>query len=141
VNDTTTTTTEGLVAYIPIIDTMREMDAVYWGVTVDRYGKIIPDDFGKETFDAPIPLKVFWIDRNELVLMANGEQRVSKAQVFTGDDTPVGGMMLKGTMAAIPVGMEDNPRGIFGCSRIIHFDKIPSIPPGVEQQFVRKAYL
>lgn len=129
---------------ITIINTMRKQTAVYWPPTTDQYGQIIVDEFSHETFLAPIELTptngtgVFWKRKVELFTSAGGEQRMSKAVVFTGIDIKEGGMMMYGPISAVPNGLLNDPRRIPGAARVELFVSIPTLGG---DQFVRKAYL
>jgi hypothetical protein len=125
---------------IQIIDTMRHQDAVYWEPVVDNLGNPMYDRYNNPLYLSPRQLtdKVFWIKQDELITDAKGQQKVSKARVFTGQDLKVDGVLLEGTIAQIPAGMSGSPMSIPDVAQIMRFDKIPTLGG---DQFVRTAYL
>ena len=125
---------------IQIIDTMRHQDAVYWEPVVDNLGNPMYDRYNNPLYLSPRQLtdNVFWIKQDEMITDAKGQQKVSKARVFTGQDLKVDGVLLEGTIAQIPAGMSGSPMSIPDVAQIMRFDKIPTLGG---DQFVRTAYL
>jgi len=123
---------------IRIIDTSRNQKAVYWPVTTDAFGRIVPDNFSEPTFGPPVVLDVMWMDEVEVFTDSKGNTRQSKAIVFTGVDVANDGMMLRGDMTNVPAGFTNRPKEIQGAALIRKFTKVPTLKG---DQYVRKAYL
>jgi hypothetical protein len=123
---------------IDLINDMLKATAVYWSPTKNAAGGTVTDPYNQITFNAPVEIKVFWIDTTEEFTTPNGEQRRAKSVVFADRDVEVGGMMIRGLIADLPTGMANTPRKIQGIGTVQRFDKIPTLD---YDQFVRKAYL
>jgi hypothetical protein len=118
---------------------MRRQVAVYWAPGPD-------DDFGNETYAAPVELLVRWTDRNEEIVNGRGETKFTKSEVYVGQDVELDGVLwlsskTKGYTAGEAIDElddEDEPFKNENASAIQRFDKTPTMKA---DDFLRVAYL
>ena len=108
---------------------MRRQNAVYWPYASTN-------EFGIKVVGSPIPIKCRWESRNEEFLDPKGEVQMSNAVVYVDRDTPVGGILMLGTVADITdaVNIKENS----GAWEIRRFDNLPNLKA---KQFLKTAYL
>lgn len=129
---------------IDIIDTMRKGYAVYWAPVKDASGNVVPDNFGNPSYLAPVQFTpedgsgVFWEASTDIYMDAKGQQRVSKAKVFVGQDVTELGFLWEGLLTDIPNSLRSTPKKLYKAAEIMRFDKIPTLD---YDQWLRKVYL
>lgn len=129
---------------IPIIDTMRVHDAVYWGPKVDDLGKQIRDRYGNPIYEAPVHLNpadgtgVYWMDVVEILEGPGGEKKISKSRIFLGTDVREQGILFRGTLGDVPPALSDSPRSIPGIGEILRISKISTLE---NDQYLRQVWL
>jgi hypothetical protein len=64
---------------------------VYWGNPVN-------DGLGAFTFDDPVEISARWEDRQQMFKNAQGQDELSKAVVYLGQDVQIGGYLYLGTL-------------------------------------------
>jgi len=99
--------------------------ATYWGNPVS-------DGYGGRNFDAPVEIDVRWEDKQELFTDTSGQEKLSRAVVFVGEDVQVGGYLFLGSSSA------GNPLDVSGAYEIKQFSKIPDLKA---ENFLRKIWL
>jgi len=99
-----------------IIRTMRRQKAVYWGNPSS-------DGRGGVQVDLPVEIDCRWVDTNEQVRTANGEEVTSMSKVYSDRDLEIGGFLRLGTIADLN-GVED-PEELDDAHEIIKFEKLP----------------
>ena len=119
-----------------IIDKMRKQTAVYWGSPV-------PDGQGGWSFATPVELTpddgtgVRWEDKQELFVDPQGDEIMSAAIVYPGQDLDIGGYLYLGTEASLSSDHSD-PTEISDAIPIAQFGKIPTLD---NTQVLRTAWL
>jgi len=113
-----------------VISRMCVQTAVYWGNPVS-------DGTGGYVYDSPIEITCRWENSNEMILLNNGEQCVSRAEVYVTQDLDVDGCLYLG--ALIDLESDPLPSEIEQAYVIKKFDKIPAL--GSSSEFLRKVYL
>lgn len=98
----------------------------YWSIA-DTTGRA-----GKPSFNAPVAINGFWMERNEQFRDGQGRENVSQAIVRVDTDLALGGYLYNGTSA------EAVPTNEAGAYPIKSFDKMPNRH---ETTFLRKAFL
>ncbi len=101
-----------------IIKKMRKQAAVYWPFdSVDAYGK--------KLFGSPVVIKCRWDGRVEEFLNSGGERQLSQAVVYVDRETPVGGILMLGTLSDITddVDIKENE----GAWEIRRYDTTPNL--------------
>ncbi len=112
-----------------IIKKMRRQIAVYWPfVSVDAYGK--------KVVGSPVAIKCRWDGRVEEFLDGQGERQLSQAVVYVDRETPVGGILMLGTLSDITdaVNIKENE----GAWEIRRYDTTPNLKA---TEFLRTVYL
>lgn len=112
-----------------IIDTMRTSTAVVWS-------KASPDGYGKTSFGNPKEIIVRWQNKMEIFRNDAGQDEVSEAQVFPGEDLSNGDYLFEGELSDLAQSQKNNPQAI--AYKIRAWAKIPTLDG---TQYVRKAYL
>ena len=112
-----------------LITRMRKQTAVYWPFdSVDAYGK--------KLMGSPVEIKCRWDGSIEEFLDSQGERQLSKAVVFVDRDTPVGGILMLGTLSDITD--DTNIKENEGAWEIRRFDTTPNLEA---TEFLKRAYL
>lgn len=106
--------------------------AVYWGSPAD-------DGYGGFTFDSPVEIPVRWDEKHELITASNGEQIVTKAEIFVNQDVDVNGYLFLGNLTALSDEQSANPKLHDQAHCIRQTSKVPLIKSTT--QFVRKAFI
>ncbi len=106
--------------------------AVYWGNPVS-------DGFGGYTFDDPVEINVRWDEKSKMVLDADGNEVISKAEVTVRQDVDIRGMLFLGDLDDLDSTQETDPNTIENAHQIITFEKIPLIRSTTV--FYRRAFL
>jgi len=83
--------------------------AVYW----EPDGK---DSYGQPTFKEGREISVRWIDKAELFLDSNGEQKVSRAHVHVLEDLEIFGLLYKGNLTDLTT--PNDPQRVSGAYQI-----------------------
>lgn len=122
---------------MPIIDECRFMDATYWAPVLDGIGRPVFDRYNQPTFHPPVELKVFWIDKTELIMGKSGQVQ-SKAQVILGDDVSSQGLLFKGLKSEVPAGFLSDPKKFSAALEIQKTTKIRTLQ---NDQWYRDAWL
>lgn len=116
--------------------------AVYWGNPQEN-------GYGGKTYDDPVEIKCRWEDMTQIVTSANGEEFISRAEVYTDTDLNEDGLLYLGDMEDL-LSSEGESSGelVIGdlsnelqrsINLIRRWEKIPSLNnPTV---FIRKAFL
>jgi hypothetical protein len=105
--------------------------AVYWGNPT-------PDGYGGFSYDDPVEIDCRWVNTNEVVVDAKGDEIVCHATVQVKQDLDEQGLLYLGELDDLDSAEEDNPRTVLGAYSIKRFDKIPTIKG---TRFYRRAYL
>lgn len=105
--------------------------AVYWASPV-------ADGYGGFDWDDPVEINCRWEGSSRIFIASNGEQMVSRAEVFTSQDLDEQGMLFLGELDDLDSSEEVDPTTITRAYQIKRFDKIPTIGGG---KFLRKVYL
>ena len=124
---------------ISIIRTSRRQKGVYWDApTSDGSG-------GTET-SLPVEIDCRFEQGLKLVKTANGEERMSVAQVNTDRDCDTGGFLILGTLDSLNGKLEHTDHD--GAREIIMFEKLPVLrvgpenpDPALADEFLRTAFL
>lgn len=112
-----------------IIKTMRRQQAVFWPF-------VSTNQFGKKVVGDPVQIKCRWEDVTEEFLDSNGEVQMSNAVVYVDRDTPIGGILMLGTLADITD--ETDIKENNGAWEIRRFDNLPNFRA---TEFLKTAYL
>lgn len=112
-----------------IIKKMRKQDAVYWPLE----GR---DDFNSPEYGNPVDVVCRWEDVNEAFTDDKGEERQSKAKVYTDIIVEPGGLMMLGTIEELEYFNE--PFKNEGVYEIQRFDRLPNLKA---KEFLQIAYL
>ena len=112
-----------------IISRMRRQNAVYW-----PYSSV--NEFGVKVVGSPVAIKCRWEDKSEEFLDSNGEIQISNAVVYVDRDTPIGGILMLGTISNITdaVDIKENE----GAFEIRRFDNLPNLKA---KEYLKTAYL
>ena len=103
--------------------------AVYWGTpTSDGYGNI-------QTV-LPVEISVRWVEEQEMIVLPDDKEVMSKSKVYTSIDTENNGYLYHGTLASL--GDFKNHNDIEEAYEIIKFQKLPTLRG---DQFLRTAWL
>lgn len=94
---------------------MRQV-ATYWAPT----GRVV---FGNPELDQPVLIKCRWQGRAVSFLTESGEQRVSRAVVYTDRELRTGGVIALGDWS----GYIDNPLEIDRAQRVAQVGSSPSV--------------
>jgi len=94
-------------------------DLVYWRMTGN-------DGEGGFEFAAPVELKCRYEKKTEQVLTANGEEKVSRARLFTSTELQEGGYVYIGTLDDSNIPSDESPEKTEGAARILASDVIPN---------------
>ena len=113
------------------ITTNLKQTACYWANPVS-------DGIGGYTYDDPVELLVRWQDSSKKFIDANGEEKVSQAIVFVGQDVDVGGYFYLGDLDDLSSAEEADPETITGAYRIRALQKSPALKGTL---VVRKVWL
>lgn len=105
--------------------------AVYWANAVDNRA-------GGWTFDAPVEVSVRWEDRAELYRDAKGEEAVSNAVVFVGQDMAIGEFLFLGALADVTAAQQTDPLKLDSAYQIGATEKIPNVRNDIQ---IRKVFL
>ena len=89
-------------------------DATWWKKTG-------VDSFGKTTFSSPVPLKVRWEDRSQLVRKTDGSEVTSRSRVFLDREITEGDYIFKGTSIA------SDPKAVLRAYEVLIFRSTPSL--------------
>ena len=100
--------------------------------TITYWANPTSDGWGGSTFDTPVAITGRWEDRQELYRDADGQEVLSHAVVFVGQDVDIKGYLYLGTSVAA------NPKNVDGAREIKSFRKIPNLKATA---FARKAWL
>jgi hypothetical protein len=111
--------------------------AAYWGNPQE-------DGYGGKLYDDPIEIDCRWEDTNQIILMANGEELLSRAIVFTEQDLEENGLLYLGTLDDLLSSSGDSSGDVEltkveGVHIIKRYEKIPSLRS--DSDFLRKSYL
>lgn len=101
-----------------IIRKMRRQKAVYWGSPQ-------PDGYGGTVVAMPVEIDCRWEDVQELIKTANGEEAMSKSQVYVDRDLDEGGYLWLGELDDLPQD-PSNPKAN-GADEIMKFGKLPTL--------------
>lgn len=100
--------------------------ATYWGAPVQS-------GYGGKSFGGPVIVKCRWEDRTEEFLDNSGQERISRAQVWTFDRLDDGGYLCKGDQTGVA-----DPTSLSNAYEIKRSDEIPDLR-GLHYE--RKAFL
>lgn len=111
--------------------------AVYWGDPVN-------DGEGGFLYDPPVEILCRWEERNEIFVLPNGDDAVSKSVVFVLQRVDLNGFLFLGTLdqlydSAESSGVVLDPKTIDGAFAIRRFDNTPALNPS--DGFSYKVYL
>jgi len=115
-----------------LIARMCTQTAVYWGTPV-------ADGYGGKDFADPVEISCRWENTTEKIMNSNGEEVVSRAQVFTTQDVDELGYLFLGDLDDLNSAEEADPMSADGAYEIKRFDKTPAMRSTTE--FSRVAYL
>ena len=112
-----------------LITRMRKQKCVYWAYSGTN-------EFGVKQVGSPVLISCRWEDKSEEFLDNKGERQISNAIVYVDRDTPVGGILMLGTLSDITdsIDIKEND----GAWEIRKFNKEPNIKA---TEFLRTAYL
>lgn len=103
---------------------------VHWANPVD-------DGYGYFTFDDPVEISGRCEYKVELVRSGEGEEVVSKAQAYLGQEVQEKEYLYLGTLDDMD--SNPDPRDVEGAMQVLTFEKIPRL--GSSTEFVYKVYL
>jgi len=111
--------------------------AVYWGNPQE-------DGYGGNLYDDPIEIACRWEDTQQIILMANGEELLSRAIVFTEHELEENALLFLGTLDDLFSSSGESSGDvdltqIEGVHLIKRYEKTPSLRSDTD--FLRKAYL
>jgi len=107
-------------------------DVVYWGNPT-------PTGDHDFTFDPAIEIKARWEEVDEVIVAADGQERVSRVRAWPLQDVDEEGYMYLGTLDDSGLDSDTDPREVEGAFRIIALRKFPRL--GSIGSFERLAYL
>lgn len=84
-----------------LIERANKQQAVWWPLGSADSGGTDYDDYGNVQYATPVQIKCRWTDKNEIFVTPSGDQRTSRAMVLVDRDTPVGGLLMLGTLADV----------------------------------------
>lgn len=114
-----------------LIDRMRKQTAVYWGSPK-------PDGFGGVVFDPPREISVRWEQSASKFTDPSGQEQVSKAKVYVGEDLALGGFLMLGELSQLAPGTK--PSQVTGAmSGFIR--QVSSVPDLKARRYLRSVYL
>ena len=87
----------------------------YWAPSVGS------DAFGQKMFNAPVTMRGFWEDKQQVVRNQQGTEIASQAQVFLAADVETGGYLIVGEVTTL------EPTTVEGAIEIKAFSKIPDL--------------
>lgn len=125
-----------------ILEDMRQQRAVYWP-------PMPPTRHGQKTYDTPVELLVRWEQTGEVFLDRDGNQQVSRAMVYVGDDVLELGVLWLSTKtlddsegsALGELTDESDPFLNPGAYEIRRFEKMPTLDGALDDEYLRCAYL
>ena len=111
-----------------ILNTMRRQTAVYWAPAG-------LDEQGRQTYAAPVEMRVRFDKVTEVFLNRSNEEQISKAKVMMEGGLPtetppfvVEGLLWEGTLALLSSGQEADPVGMIpDVAQIERLDEIPTL--------------
>ena len=112
-----------------IITRMLKQTAVYWA-------PLTPDGLGGWTYDEPVDVDCRWEGESELEITADGQQLMTKAKVFVGQDVEENGWLWLGAVDDLDSSGVD-PLTVAGAGRIIKFQAIPNFKATETLRIVR----
>ena len=95
-------------ALLKFIESVCVQRAWYWEPEVTMH----KDGFGGFTYDEPALIKCRWDDKTELIRAANGEEKVSRAEILVIDDLVNGGLLQLAEDGEDPPGEPTNAHAI-----------------------------
>ena len=98
----------------------HKQKCVYWGSPTN-------DGWGGRTYGDPVELDCRWEDKREKFTNMKGEEHVSSAVVYLGQDVVVNGYLYLGTLASLSSAEEGNPEAVTGTYLVQAYGKIPNI--------------
>lgn len=110
------------------IDRIRRQQAIYWkvkGVNAQ----------GRSTYESPIQISCRWVDRQEAKQDAQGNEFLSRAEVYVGIDLSQNDALMLGVLES---GMTSVPPFGQGAHRVRLFEVVPDVKA---RNFLRKASL
>ena len=112
------------------IDQFRKQKAVYW----ERTGH----DGYEPTFASATEIDVRWVDKWEMFVDADGEEKISRSMVIVGEDMSVGDYLSLCELTDLDSDETDVPMNRSTAYKIRSFEKIPSVDG---DEFLRRAIL
>jgi len=109
----------------------HKQKAVYWGTPVQ-------DGFGGMSFADPVEINCWWEDKSKLFIDMEGNQVVSRAIVYVGQDLDLKGYLCLGELSDIDSSDEGDPAGIPEAYQIRSVGKLSNLRGTV---FERKVWL
>lgn len=98
----------------------HNQDIAYWGSPS-------PDGFGGNTFADAVDIKGRWEDTQQKFISSTGEESISKAIVYVGQDIEIGGWLFLGLSSTLSSANQDEPELVSGAHEIRGFLKTPSL--------------
>ena len=92
----------------------HNQDITYWSTPS-------PDGFGGNTYAAPVTIKGRWEDSQKKFISSTGEESVSKAVLYMGQDMQIGGWAFLGTSVVT------TPETVANAHEIRGFNKTPNL--------------
>lgn len=89
---------------------------------ITYWSKSGSNDFGQESFDAPVKIFGRWTDRVEAVRKPTGEEVTSRAIVFLSEDVEPDGYLAKGDHISEP-----DPTNVDDAFPIVAFATLPDV--------------
>lgn len=117
---------------IQFIRKISVQTAVYWGSPVD-------DGYGGFTFEDAVEIPVRWEENHQLIIAANGEQIVTKAEIFINQDVDVNGYLFLGSLTDLTAEQLIDPKLCEQAYAIRQYSKVPLLKSTT--QFVKKAFI
>src|SRR3990167_2760676 len=96
---------------------MLKQDCTYWA----PHATAPYDQYGDQSWVAASAIKCRWEDRNELFLDSKGEQKHSKAWVWTTTALAVDGYLFLGTSSTA------NPETVSGADKILRVEMVRDV--------------
>ena len=101
-----------------LIDTVTDFDNAVWWAKNDT------DRYGDPSFATPVEIDVRWTDKNEMVILANGDVVRSNAKVFVDRDITVGDILLHSELDSSVD--QDTPLNNVGAFEVQELKKTPN---------------
>lgn len=104
-------------------NTSRVHDATVWRTKVDAHGRQVLDNRGQPQYHDPENVKVFWIDKQQIIAGKNGQQMQSRCMLIVGESIPFESFFYRGLKETIPDLVRETPKSVEGAYQVIGRDR------------------